>query len=50
MKCHICQDTGFYKGKICVCITNPKKDFPENDAFNDLLNMFGMMDKKKDNK
>lgn len=48
MKCPICQGTGFYKRKICVCIT--KKELPETDLFNELFNIFGMKNKKKEDK
>lgn len=44
MKCDFCKDTGFYKGKLCTCITK-KGTVSELD---DLLKMFGMTDKKED--
>lgn len=45
MKCELCKNTGFYKGKLCTCVTNPKLGTsPEVDC---LLNLFGMKEKDK---
>jgi hypothetical protein len=34
-KCRICDDTGFFKGAICVCISG--KGDPNTDAIKDLF-------------
>jgi hypothetical protein len=30
-KCNLCNDTGFFKGKVCTCISKPTKDPIEGD-------------------
>jgi hypothetical protein len=42
-QCRICDDIGFYKGKVCVCIAGPKPD----DMPDFLKNLFGVFDGKK---
>jgi hypothetical protein len=48
-KCRICDDTGFFKGAICVCITGKgKTDF--GDIFGDLFGRtMDNLNKKEEN-
>jgi hypothetical protein len=49
-QCRICDDIGFYKGKVCVCIAGPKSDdnVKSSDDMPDFLkDLFGVFDRKK---